>query len=81
VANAATLALSCAHTSGARRLSEERLLVLEGCDTSRRCQGDSRTGSGAPAEMIAVVYGMTDQSTDLRENTVAKKRTAKPAES
>jgi len=46
VANVAILALSCVHTSGARKPSEERLLVLEGCDTSRRCQGDSRMGSG-----------------------------------
>ena len=75
MANAATLALSCARTSGARRPSEERLLVPEGCDTSRRYQGDSRTGSGAPAETFAIVYGMTDQTTDLRENTAAKKRT------
>jgi len=46
VASAATLALSYARTSGARRLSEERLPVLEGCDTLRRYRGDSRTGSG-----------------------------------
>lgn len=78
--NAATLVRSCAHTSGARRLSEERLLVLEGCDTSRRCQGDSRTGSGAPAETLVAVW-ITDQSANLRENTAAKKRAAKPAES
>jgi len=31
--NAVTPVPSCAHTSGARRPSEERLLVLEGCDT------------------------------------------------
>jgi len=46
VANAATPAPSCAHTSGARRLSEERPPALEGCGTSRRYQGDSRTDSG-----------------------------------
>jgi len=46
VANAATPAPSCAHTNGARRRSEERLLVPEGCDTLRQYQGDSRTDSG-----------------------------------
>lgn len=81
VANAATLAPSCAHTSGVRRLSEERLLVLGGCDTSRRYRGDSRTGLGASAETFAVVYGVADQSTDFRENTAAKKRATKQAES
>jgi len=46
VANAATPAPSCAHTSGARRPSEERPQVLEGCGTSRRYRGGSRTDSG-----------------------------------
>jgi len=81
VASAATLAPSCTHTSEARRLSEERPPELEGCDTSRRYQGDSRIGSGAPAEKSPIVYGIIDKIADLRENTVAKKRTAKPAES
>jgi len=38
-------------------------------------------GSGAPFEGSPTVYGITDQSSDLRENTAAKKRPAKPAES
>ena len=29
----------------------------------------------------SVVYRITDQSSDVRENTTAKKRSAKPAES
>lgn len=33
VRNAVTPVLSCGHTSGVRRLSAERLLVLEGCGT------------------------------------------------
>jgi len=46
VANVAIPAPSFAHSNGARRLSEERLPALEGCDTSRQYRGDSRTGSG-----------------------------------
>jgi len=38
-------------------------------------------GSGASAGGTPTVYRMTDQSSDLRENTAAKKRSTKPAES
>lgn len=79
VANAATQVPSCARTSGVRRPSEERPPVLEGCDTLKRFRDDSRTDLGALPDNAS--YYPKPINDDLRENTVAKKKTAKPAES
>jgi hypothetical protein len=50
--SAATLLPSFVRTSGDRRLSAERRLVLAACATSKRSPGDSRTVSGMYAHSV-----------------------------